>query len=181
MTYTDKRAFREGRLAHLIVIVLSIALGAFTLTSCAGADEQGSPAHRVQTWVVGTGFANSVGTLRADSTRIETVINEHHGSSAISTDCSVLVTDASAANDELPTPDPKLTGLLSRAYALEGSAGTKCYAAGAANKSLLEQSANDRSAANKLLNDAVARIVAITGKTVSTTTTTQPSSGGIFG
>lgn len=179
---TRRRLDRGSPSSHrLLSIAIVLSAVALLLSSCAGADEQGTPAERIQAWVKGSRFANSVGTLRADSVRIETVINEHHGSSAIRTDCSVIVTDASSANDELPTPDTLLTELLSRAYALEGSAGSACYAAGSTNKALLSRSARDRVEANDLFNDAIARISAITGKTVSTTTSTQPSAGGIFG
>ena len=44
------------------------------------------------------------------------------------------------ANTNLPSPDPDVTDLLTKAYGLEGTAGNDCYDAGATNKKLLAKS-----------------------------------------
>ena len=58
----------------------SLMLGsALTLTSCAGADQQGSPAHRMSVWVSGTGFGEDIGTLIADNARVAQGRAQRHG------------------------------------------------------------------------------------------------------
>jgi hypothetical protein len=149
------------------------------LSACAGADQVGSPAHRMSVWVSGTGFGGDVGTLVADNARVPKVVP--NGSGALHAACSTLVNDAEMANASLPTPDPTVTDLLSQAYTLEASAGNQCYAAGSNDKSLLTKSEHNSIHAEALFQEVLQRIKAIDGRTPSTTTTTDNSSGGIFG
>lgn len=152
---------------------------AVSLTSCAGADQQGSAAHRMVVWSGGTALGQDIGTLTADNARIPKVAP--NGSGALHAACATLVTDAEKANGELPSPDPQVTAWLSEAYTLEATAGNQCFD-GAANPSLLHESERNGIKAEALFVQALQRIRQIDGKAVSTTTTTDAgSSGGIFG
>ncbi|HUE05946.1 MAG TPA: hypothetical protein VMP41_00855 [Acidimicrobiales bacterium] len=168
--------------ARLVLASLALTTAAaVTFTSCAGEDQTGSPAHRMSVWVNGTNFGEDIGTLVADNARIAKVVP--NGSGAVHAACGTLVTDAEMANTELPSPDPEVTDLLTKAYGLEGTVGNECYDAGSTNKSLLAQSARNAIKAEALYNEALQRIREIDGKVPETTTTVGNSgnSGGIFG
>jgi hypothetical protein len=152
---------------------------AFTLTSCAGADQQGSAAHRMSVWVSGTTLGQDIGTLQADNARVPKDVA--NGTGAVHAACGTLLNDAEMANTNLPSPDPDVTALLTQAYGLEGTAANQCYDAGATNTKLLAQSEHNAIKAEALFNQVLQRIRQIDGRTVSTTTTTDNSSGGIFG
>lgn len=161
-------------------LALGTALLALSLTSCAGADQQGSPSHRMSVWVSGTGLGGDIGTLIADNARVPKDVA--NGTGAVHAACSTLLNDAQMANGSLPSPDPEVTDLLTQAYNLEGTAANECYDAGATNHTLLHQSAHDAIKAEALYNRVLGRIRTVDGKTVSTTTTTTGNSGGgIFG
>jgi hypothetical protein len=174
-------ARRLGPLRRVAVTTAAIGLAAVVLAACAGPDETGSPSQRMHAWVDSTQMGASVATLLADSQRIAQVLSAGTGTGAVHTDCALLTTDAEAANSNLPTPDQQLTNDLSNAYTLEYNAGDNCYSAGTTNGSLLAQSARERAKARTLLLQALARAEAVGGHPVSTTTTTNPDSGGIFG
>jgi hypothetical protein len=164
---------------RLLVIPLVLVTGAVTLTSCAGADQEGTASHRMSVWVSGTSFGEDIGTLIADNARVpEDVPN---GTGAEHAACSTLLNDAEMANTELPSPDPEVTDLLTQAYGLEGDAANECYDAGATNKKLLAQSERNGIKAEALYNEVLQRIRQIDNKVVSTTTTTNSTTGGIFG
>lgn len=141
----------------------------------------GSPAYRMSVWVNGTNFGEDIGTLVADNARIPKVVP--NGSGAVHAACGTLVTDAEMANTELPSPDPQVTELLTKAYGLEGTAGNECYDAGSTNKKLLAQAVRNAIEAEALYNEALQRIWAIDGKAPATTTTVSNTgnSAGIFG
>lgn len=167
---------RRRVLATSLVLVTGCAL---TLTSCAGADQQGSPAHRMSVWVSGTTVGQDIGTLVADNARVpEDVAN---GTGAVHAACGTLLNDAEMANTNLPSPDPEVTALLTKAYGLEGTAANQCFDAGSTNKALLAQSEHNAIKAEALYDQALQRIRQIIGRSVSTTTTTDNSTGGIFG
>ena len=167
---------RHRALATSLVLMTGCAL---TLTSCAGADQQGSTAHRMSVWVSGTSLGQDIGTLVADNARVpEDVAN---GTGAVHAACGTLLNDAEMANTNLPSPDPEVTALLTKAYGLEGTAANQCFDAGATNKKLLAQSEHNAIKAEALYDQALQRIRQIIGRTVSTTTTTDNSTGGIFG
>ena len=167
---------RRRALATSLVLMTGCAL---TLTSCAGADQQGSTAHRMSVWVSGTGLGQDIGTLVADDARVpEDVAN---GTGAVHAACSTLLNDAEMANTNLPSPDPEVTALLTKAYGLEGTAANQCFDAGATNEKLLAQSEHNSIRAEALYDQALQRIRQIIGRTVPTTTTTDNSTGGIFG
>ena len=155
------------------------AVLALSLTSCAGADQQGSSSHRMSVWVSGTGLGGDIGTLIADNARVPKDVA--NGTGAVHAACGTMLNDAQMANGSLPSPDPEVTDLLTQAYNLEGTAANECYDAGATNRMLLRRSQRNAIKAEALYNQVIERIRAIDGKTVSTTTTTNNSSGGIFG
>jgi hypothetical protein len=166
---------------RLVVVAFAVSLAAaVTLTSCAGEDQEGSPAHRMSVWVSGTGFGADVGTLMADNARIAKVAP--NGSGALHAACGTLVTDAEMANTELPSPDPEVTDLLTKAYGLEGIVGNECYDAGSDNSKLLAESEHNAIKAEALYNEALQRIRTIDGQVPVTTTTAGNSgnTGGIF-
>ena len=156
-----------------------VLVSGLALTSCAGADQQGSASHRMSVWVKGTGLGQDIGTLVADNARVPKVVP--NGTGAVHAACSTLVTDAAQANGELPSPDPDVTDLLTQAYGLEGAAGNQCYNAGSADKALLAKSMRNAIKAEALYAQVLQRIRQIDGKTVATTTTTENATGGIFG
>ena len=168
--------------ARLVLASLALTTAtAVTFTSCAGEDQMGSPAHRMSVWVSGTKLGEDIGTLVADNARIAKVVP--NGSGAVHAACGTLVTDAEMANTELPSPDPEVTDLLTKAYGLEGIAGNQCYDAGSTNKELLARSARNAIKAEALYDEALQRIRAVDGRAPATTTTVGNSgnSGGIFG
>jgi len=130
-------------------------------------------------WVSGTQLGGDIGTLIADNARIPKEVP--NGAGAVHSGCGALEDDAEMANDELPAPDSQVTDWLSKAYGLEGTAGTECYNAGATNTSLLDRSYRAMREAEGLFDRVLIRVQSIDGKVVSTTTTTDNSPGSIFG
>lgn len=168
---------RRLQVAPVLVLVLTVAL---TLTSCAGADQQGSAAHRMSVWVKGTGLGADIGTLVADNARIPKAAP--NGSGALHGACATLLSDAEMANGELPSPDPQVTAWLSQAYTFEATAGNQCYDAGGPHTSLLSHAEHNAIKAEALYAQVLQRIRQLDGVTVSTTTTTESGNpGGIFG
>ena len=153
--------------------------GAVMLSSCAGEDQMGSPAHRMSVWVSGTSLGEDIGTLIADNARIAKDVP--NGTGAVHAACATLLNDAEMANTSLPSPDPEVTDLLTQAYGLEGTAGNECFDAGSTNTKELAQSSRNAIKAEALYNQVLQRIRQIDGRPVSTTTTTDNSSGSIFG
>jgi hypothetical protein len=159
--------------------VAVIGLLGLGLASCASADQTGSPAHRMSVWAGGTGLGGAIGTLIADNRRVP--LDVLNGTGAVHAACGTLETDAEKANGELPSPDLQVSEWLTTAYGFEGTAGTECYDAGSTNTKLLAESARNVAKAEALFKRALIRIAAIDGAPVSTTTTTDNSTGGVFG
>jgi hypothetical protein len=167
------------RLRAASIVLVPMLASALTLTSCAGADQQGSPAHRMSVWVSGTDFGSAIGTLIADNARVPKDVA--NGTGAVHAACSTLLNDAQMAYAELPSPDPDVNQLLNSAYTLEQAAANDCYNAGTTNTKLLTKAEHEGIKAEALYNQALQRIRQIDGKAVPTTTTTDNSTGGIFG
>ncbi len=169
---------RRVRLVGLVLVPAS----AFALSACAGADQRGSAAQRMQAWVSGTSLGASIGTLVTDNARIARVAP--NGSGALHAACGTIVDDAAAANSNLPSPDPTVTQLLAEAYGLEGTMGNECYDA-AGNPTLLTKAERSGIKADALYEEALQRIRAIAGQAPSTTTTAgntgSSGAGGVFG
>lgn len=174
-----RRPSRPRRqLATPISAVLLFVLAA-TLSACAGQDQTGTSAHRMSEWANGSGLGQDIGALIADNARVPQDVP--NGTGAVHAACGTLLLDAQTANGELPSPDGEVTAWLTQAYALEGTAGNDCYSAGATNTALLSTAEHDGIKAEALFTQALLRIGQIDGHTVSTTTTTELSSGSIFG
>ncbi|MDA8342321.1 MAG: hypothetical protein M0007_08890 [Actinomycetota bacterium] len=167
---------RTGRRLRIGVVVAMVGLG-LSATACAGSDQLGSPAHRVEVWMTGSGSGSAIGALQAAFVSVDEALAQHQPSGVVRTVCAALAQAAEAANTDLPTPDQTLTTTLSDAYAAALSAGTDCYDGAAGNAALLSRSAAERARSAELLSAAISRVVQLTGKVPSTTTTTNPNAG----
>jgi hypothetical protein len=165
---------------RFVAVSLVLLVGsAVTLTSCAGADQQGTVAQKMSAWVTGTAFGAAIGTLTADNARVPKDVP--NGTGAVHAACSTLLNDAQMAYAELPSPDPEVTQLLNDAYILEQTAANDCYDAGTSNPKLLARSQREGIKAEALYDQALQRIRVVDGKPVPTTTTTDNSAGGLLG
>jgi hypothetical protein len=171
---------RAGALGGTCVAIMLLAT-TLLLSGCAGQDQQGNQRQRMRAWVQGAGVGSDIGTLVADAKRVSDVVALNRGTGAIHTACGVFTVDAESANSNLPSPDGQVTQLLAKAYALEAQAAQDCYNAGASNRALLAKSAKESKQAAALFGQALTRMSLIVGGPLSTTTTTQPDTGGIFG
>jgi len=139
----------------------------FAMFGCGSEYAGANVAQQVQSWVKNSPdpkFATAVSTLRGDMRRVD----EADGSNAaLRTDCDVLVVDALSANQNLPTPDSRLTQVLSQAYTSAANAGRDCLCAGGGHvcpsgvhgrASLLRLSGVEQSAAERGLIKAEARV-----------------------
>jgi hypothetical protein len=158
-----------------------VALAVVAFVSYRGVDRSGTPAQQLHAWVTATSLGQDLGSLHDDGLDLQKVLAHHSGTGAVHTVCGVMIQTAESAHSNLPSPDTDLTQLLARVYQLDVEAGNDCYAAGATNKQLLAKSATERAQAEEAAEEALARVQAVTGKTISTTTTTRPTAGGIFG
>ncbi len=159
----------------------SVLLLAVILAACAGEEQSGPPSARVTTWVNGSGGGAAIGTLRADVANVDYVLSRHEGTASIRTACALLTNDAETAIGNLPTPDTSLTDELNAAYTDAAAAGDDCYSGASGTKSLLDRSARERAKLAPLLTNAVDRIVSITGRTPTTSTTAPASNLDPFG
>lgn len=133
---------------------------------------------RVTNWVSGGAGGASIGTLASDSANVVHVLAIGDPQGAVRTVCALLTNDAETAIGNLPTPDAQLTADLNAAYEDAAAAGDDCYNGAGGNRTLLARSASERGRLPGLLATSLARIVAITGKVPSTTTTAPPAGGG---
>jgi hypothetical protein len=167
-----------------VAAALVVAVGVVAFVAERGTGAGGTPRQQMAAWVSSTGLGQDLGTLHQDGLDVERVLAGHKGTVtlALHTACNVLSTTAELAHSNLPSPDTEVTQLLARAYTLEYEAGIDCYDAGATGTALLRRSAAERSQAQRIIGRALARVGSLTGRTVPTTTTTQPTTGtGIFG
>ena len=167
---------RRPRRRHAVAAVVLAGL-ALTTTACAGSDQIGSPSHRVEVWMTGSGSGSAIGAIEAAFVSVDQALAQHQPAGVVRTVCAVLAQAAEAANSDLPTPDQTLTSTLSDASTNALSAGTDCYDGGAGDAALLARSAAERAKSAELLSAAISRIEQITGKVPSTTTTTNPNAG----
>jgi hypothetical protein len=163
----------------LVVVVLAgAAVGAFVSYSDVGSG--GTTAQRVGAWVRAADLGGSIGTVAGDLARAATAIADRRSATILHTDCGVLVSDVGAANGDLPSPDSRLTNLLSAAYTDAYQAGNDCYDA-AGHAGMAASFRTERARSLSRLQEALALVRQLTGSSLSTTTTTQPGGGGIFG
>lgn len=171
---------RKVWIAVAAALLVAVAVVAFVATG--GRHEGGTPGQQLSAWVTGTGLGQDLGALRQDGVDVNEVLSHHRGTGALHTACSVLSVTAESAHSNLPSPDTTTTQLLARAYTLEYEAGNDCYDAGVTGTALLKRSAEDRAEAQHIVDEALARVHIVTGASVATTTTTEPTAGtGVFG
>lgn len=158
-----------GRSAPLAVI-LSRAAGlalagalAGGLAACsASPDQTGTLAQRTRAWASGTAFGQDAGSLEADVARIDRD-RRVAAPKVVEFNCYTLGQDAMKANGSLVTPDPTLSGELSRAYDDFYAFATSCVKAGGA-PAALDRIAHRLDQGSRELAQAQARFGAITGR-----------------
>jgi hypothetical protein len=163
------------------VAVAAVAVVAFVSYGHLG--PSGTPAEQMDAWVAGAGLGQNLGTLHDDGVHLQEVLAQHRGLRAVHTVCGVMSVDAQSGNNNLPTPDTALTQILAKGYTLEYDAANYCYDAGDDDAAGLARSDRDRAKAERLFVEALARVAEVSGKSVSTTTTTSPATttASIFG
>jgi len=171
----------SGRWWFAAAAVVAAAIGVIAFVAYGHLGPTGTSAKKMDAWVAGAGLGQNLGSIHDDGVHLQMVLDKHNGTNAVHTVCGVMAVDAQTGNNNLPSPDTRVTQLLARGYSKEYDAAVLCYDAGADNAALLAKSARSRAAADRLFVAALARIAEISGKTVPTTTTTTPTSGGIFG
>jgi hypothetical protein len=130
------------------------------LASCGSPFPGATLGQQVRSWATSTGLTASLSALREDARRIAAV-EARHDRAGVRTDCDVLVNDALSANQNLPSPDPTLTRILSSAYAAATAAGRHCLTGAQGNQALLTRSANELAAAASGYVKAQARLDAL--------------------
>ncbi|MDE3086862.1 MAG: hypothetical protein KGJ77_08865 [Acidobacteriota bacterium] len=123
---------------------LSVLGAGLVLAGCAG---RGTPSQQVRAWAAASGWDATLRQLQGDLAKVA-ALGPDSASPARRTLCDVLVTDALAANEQLPTPDDRFTRLLSGAYTSAATAGHHCFSGG---DGLAEAPAEARGAARTLL------------------------------
>jgi hypothetical protein len=156
-----------------VAVLAAVAVVAFLAD---GHQVTGSPAARLRAWVTSTGLGEKIGTLQADATALAKAVAQHRSSGVLRTVCSAMATSAQTDNESLPAPDVTVTDQLSKAYGLVYDAAQLCYQAPSADSPKLATSARDSAAARAIFESVLARVHAVTGATVSTTT--SPAAGG---
>lgn len=170
------------RVWYAVAAAILVAVAVVAFVSYRATGPSGTPSQQLARWVADTTLGQHLGELHDDDLDLKKALSHRSGTGAVHTVCSVMSVTAEAANADLPSPDTEVTQLLAQAYSLEYEAGSNCYAAGATNERLLAKSAAERAQAQRVVARVLARVAAVTGRTVSTTTTTQPTAGtGIFG
>ena len=150
-----------------------VAVGVVAFVSL-GLGAPATPQQRLKSWVASTDLGQGVGTLEGDAASVRRELATHHGVAAAHTVCAAMANDAQTYNDDLPSPDSRLTQLLARAYALEYDAAESCYRASSPGSRLFAVSARDAGQAARLFQQALRRVRLLTASSVPTTTTTVP-------
>lgn len=159
-----------------VLVPVAILLGALvSLGGCGNTYAGSTVAQQVKSWTQTSPdpkFSQAVSTIQGDFHRV-TGAQAQTGSEPklLRTECDVLVTDALSANQNLPTPDAQLTGLLSRAYGSAAIAGQNCFCAAggrpcppgvsgspAERPVLLERFATESATSERALIEAQARV-----------------------
>ena len=158
-----------------LLLAAVVSLCAVGLSACSQ-DQQGTPAQQMSSWVTGTAFAQTLGTLRADMAKSTLEVASSQSSAAVHTVCGVMLVDVESANSTLPTPDTQATNLLSQAYEKIGAAAHECYdSVGDASKKA--SFARDRSAGLALLSEGQLQVESVLGHAVKPTTNDTGTTG----
>jgi len=161
-----------------LVVMVAVAVVAFITES--GTSTGGSSKERLSSWLASSDLSQDLGAIHNAGLGIDRALHGRNAAATLHTVCSVLSVTAEKANSTLPSPNTELNTMLSRAYTLEYEAGNNCYDAGPSGASLLAKSATERAEAQRIIDRAITYLQAITGKTVSTTTTTVITTGTEF-
>jgi hypothetical protein len=140
--------------------VVAAALGV-VLSACGG--QNASLSHRVDSWASTSSFSAQVSTIQTDEARIDTV-QATNVPGAVRADCLTLEDDTRLGNQNLPTPDGRLTTLLRDAYNDADAAARDCYSGAAGDAPLLARSTTERAAANAEFHAAVVQFDLLTGR-----------------
>lgn len=165
-----RRSPALGAAAAAIVVVLGGALA-----GCGSGPSGQSLGQQVTSWAQTTDFVSTLSTLRGDLADEAQYVTSTADKAR--TVCDVLVTDTLNANQQLPTPDPTLTGLLGKAYNAAAAAGHDCYSGAGGDTTLQADAAVQRGDALRYLIQAEARYDALTSALPSgpaSTTGTAP-------
>lgn len=171
---------RRRQILVLLVVVLVAATLVVLFVVESGRHSSGSTRERLSSWLAASNLSQDLGAIHNAGLAIDRALDGPNPVATLHTVCSVLSVTAEKANSTLPSPSSKLNVMLSRAYTLEYEAGTNCYDAGPTGKALLAKSAAERATAQEILERATAYLETLTGKTVSTTTTTVITTGTEF-
>jgi hypothetical protein len=162
----------------LVVAAAGILAAAIVAFVAYGTTKPGTPEQQLRSWVSSTKLGQDIGTLVDDGTHVREAVSQHQSPTSVRTVCAAMANDAQTFNDNLPSPDSRVTQLLAKAYGLEYDAAEACYRSGGTTTALLTQSATDRSEARTLFAQVLARVATVTHSTVPTTTTTVPNTTG---
>lgn len=154
-----------------IVAIFLVALGLLA----AACSSPGTPQSQMKSWISSTGYGPSTGTLLNDAKKSAQVVASNQGTNANHTVCAVMLLDAQNANNNLPTPDTTASNLLAKAYGALGSAANDCYDA-YNNPAKVAAFSAQRLLGLQYLAEAQARIEAVVGGVVSTSTTSDNGS-----
>jgi hypothetical protein len=102
-----------------------LVAGSLGWAACGSAYPGATLSDQLSGWAKATGFTGAVSQIQGDLRRVAPY-RPGPEAGAWKTDCDVLVTDALTANQNLPSPDQRLTDQLSAAYSQAGSAGHDC-------------------------------------------------------
>jgi hypothetical protein len=134
----------RAHLAQAPVLVLMFAVVSF-FAACGSQYAGSSLGEQVHSWATTSPdpkFATAVSNIRGDFHKV--VASRSTGDMAlVRTVCDVLVTDALEANQNLPSPDTRLTNLLSVSYGSAVSAGQDCFCAAGGRPCRLGTSSSD--------------------------------------
>jgi len=169
-----------SRLRIALAALAIVVIGLLAFFAYGGVGSPGSAKNHLTSWVDDTGLGQSLGTLAADNRKVNLVLTGHLGTTALHTVCAILSDDTATAMADLPSPDPELNERLAEAYQSEYRVANDCYDAGT-NAALDSRAKRELTGGQALLNQAVALARSATHAELSTTTTTTPDSGGIFG
>jgi hypothetical protein len=141
-----------------------VALGAVVAGGALGmacsTQYSGTLAQQFGEWSSMTQFPSEAKALQTDF-RNFAVLGAHPAPGVLRTSCDVMVTDALNANQNLPTPDSRVTDLLSDAYNLFGESGRNCLSGADGNAVLLARAQGQRVDAAHDLIKALAAIDAL--------------------
>jgi hypothetical protein len=162
-----------------VVLPATLLVPGVLLAGCAGAEDSGSPAHRMRTWADGTSFGAGVGSLKGDSAAVAAGYRDGRALSSLPSACNALALDAQNANDSLPSPDAALTQQLASAYQLYYEAGTACYSS--QSSATMRKVTAQRQHADRLLTEATATAWSGRCRGAGIPTPTTGSAAGSFG